>query len=75
MTGEVGDVDLTLVCIMWFANAIAIDHLVKDCLKEIGETTRKVGLNLKKGMAKKGDWSSQKLVATHEATLGNAPQA
>ena len=27
-------------------------------------TTRKVGLNLKERMAKKGGWSSQKLVAT-----------
>ena len=39
------------------------------------KTTRKVGLNLKEGMAKKGDWSCEKLVAAQEATLGDAPQA
>ena len=50
-------------------------HPVKDCPKEMGKTARKVGLNLKEGMAKKGAQSSQKLVATQEATLGDAPHA
>ena len=36
------------------------------------ETIRKVGLNLKEGMAKKGGWTSQKLV-TQQATLYHAP--
>ena len=57
----------------WFANAVELyqkknhncfwcgspDHLVKDCPKEMGKTARKVGLNLKEGMAKKGGQSSQ----------------
>ena len=89
MTGDVGDVDLSLGYIMWFANVIELyqkkncncfgsggsDHLVKDCPKEMGKTARKVGLNLKEGMAKKGIWSSQKLVANVQATLGDTPQA
>ena len=87
MTGEIGNVDLSLGYIMQFANVVELyqkrncncfgcgnpDHLVKDCLKELGKTTREIGLNLKEGMAKKGVWSSQKLVVTQEATLGNAP--
>ena len=72
---------------MWFANAIQLyqkkncscfgcgspDHLVKDCPKEMGKTARKVGLNLKERIAKKGGQSSQKSVAKQEASLGNAP--
>ena len=89
MTGAVGDVDPPLGYIAWFINVVELyqkkncnwfgcgspDHLAKDCLKEIGKTTRKVGLNLKEGMAKKGGQSSQKLVATQEATPGDSPQA
>ena len=40
------------------------DHLVKDCPKEMGKTPRKIGLNLKEGMVKKGGWFLEKLVAT-----------
>ena len=40
----------------------------------MGKTARKVGLNLKEGMARKGGQSSQKLVAMQEATLGNVPK-
>ena len=89
MTGEVGDVDLSLDYLIWFANAVQLyqkrnhncfgcgipDHLVKDCPKELGKTTWKVGLNLKEGMAKKGGWSPQNLVVTQEATPGDAPRA
>ena len=87
MTGEVSNVDPSLGDITWFANAVELyqkrncncfgcgspDHLVKDCLNEMEKTARKVGLNLKEGTAKKGCWSSQKSVATQEATLGDAP--
>ena len=30
------------------------DHLVKDCTKDLGKSARKVGLNLKEEMVKKG---------------------
>ena len=89
MTGEVCIVDPLLGFITWFTNVVELyqkrnhncygcdspDHLVKDCPKEMGKTTRMVGLNLKKGMAKKRDWSSEKLVATQDAILGDAAQA
>ena len=32
------------------------DHLVKNCPNDLGKTARKVGLNLKEGMVKKGGW-------------------
>ena len=68
MTGKVGDVDSLLGFITWFANVVELyqkrnhncfgcgspDHLVKDCLKEMGKTARKVDLNLKEEMAEKG---------------------
>ena len=44
---------------------------MKDCPKELGKTARKVGLNLKEGTVKKGGQSSQKMVATQQATLRN----
>ena len=86
MTGKVGDADPSLGFIACFANAVDLyqkrncncfgcgspEHLVKDCLKEMGKTARKVGLNLKEEMVRKGGWSSQKLVAMQEASLGNA---
>ena len=88
MTGKVGDVDPSLGFIVQFENVVELyqkrncicfgcgshEHLVKDCLKEMGKTSRKVGLNLKDGMIKKGDLSSQTSVAMQEATLGNAPK-
>ena len=84
-TGKVSNVDPSLGFITQFANVVELyqkrncnhfgygspDHLVKDCLKKMRKTTRKVGLNLKEGTAKKGGQSSQKLVATQEAILGN----
>ena len=87
--GEVDNIDPPLGYIIWFANVVELyqkkncncfgcdspDHLVKECPKELGKTTRKEGLNLKEGMAKKGCQSSQKLVATQQATSGDAPQA
>ena len=68
MTGEVGEVHPLLGYITQFANAVQLyqkrnhncfrggspDHLVKDCMKELGKTAWKVGLNLKEGMVKKG---------------------
>ena len=87
MTGGVGDIDPLLGFIVQFANAVELyqkrnhncfgcgcsDHLVNDCPKEMGKTARKVSLNLKEGMAKKGNWSSQKLVVSQEAAPGDAP--
>ena len=81
-TGKVGDVDLLLGYITWFANMVelyqkkncncfgcgSLDHMVIDCPRELGKTAWKVGLNLKEGMPKKGDQSSQKLVVAQEAT-------
>ena len=77
MTGRVSDVDPSLGFITWFANVVELyqkrncncfgsgssDHLVKGCPMEMGKTARKVGLNLKEGMAKKAGQSSQKVVA------------
>ena len=85
-SGEVGDVDPTLGYITCFANAVelcqkknyncfrcdSLDHLVKDCPKDLGKTARKVHLNLKEVMAKKGGWPFQKLVATQQTTPGDA---
>ena len=85
----VGDVDPSLGYIVWIANAVELyqkkncncfgcgspDHMVKDCPKGMGITARKVGLNLKEGMAKKGGQSSQKLLAAQKATPCNAPQS
>ena len=87
MMGEVINVDPLLGYIVWLTNVVELyqkmkcncfrcnsaDHLVKDCLKEIGKTTRKVSLNLKEGTMKKGSQSSQKSVAMQEATLGDVP--
>ena len=66
--GEVCDADLSLGYIMQFANVVELyqkkshncfrcgspDHPVKDCPKDLGKTTRKVGLNLIDRTAKKG---------------------
>ena len=66
--GDVSDLDPSLGFSAQFANAVELyqnrnhncfgcgssDHLVKDCPREMGKTTRKVGINLKEGMAKKG---------------------
>ena len=68
MTGKINDLDVSLGFIVQFTNVVELcqkrncncfrcgssDHLVKDCPKEMGKTTRKVGLNLKEGMVKKG---------------------
>ena len=88
MTGEVGDVEPSLSCIVQFANVVELyqkkdhncfgcgspDHLVKDCPKVMGKTKRKVGLNLKDGMVKKEGQSSQKLVAAQDATWVMLPK-
>ena len=88
MSGKVGSADQLLGYIVWFTNAVELyqkknhngfgcgrpNHLVKDCQKGLGKTARKVGLNLKEGMAKKGGQTSLKLVAAQQATLGEAPQ-
>ena len=47
----------------------------KAAQRNLGKTARKVGLSLKEGMAKKGGKSSQKVVATQQATLGDTPKA
>ena len=85
--GKVGDVDSSLGYMAWFANVVELyqkknhnyfgcgspDYLVKDCPKELGIPGRKVGLNLKEEMAKKGNWSSQESVAIQQTTPGNTP--
>ena len=67
-TGEIGDVNLLLGYIAWFTNAVQLyhkrncncfrccspNHLVKDCPKELGKAMRKVGLNSKERMEKRG---------------------
>ena len=72
-SGEGVGTDQLLGYIVQFANAVELyqkknlncfrcgnlDHLVKDCTKDLGKTTRKVGLNLKEGMAKKGGQTSE----------------
>ena len=77
MSGKVGSTNLLLSYIVQFANAVELyqkkncncfgsgspDHLVKDCPKDLGKTARKIGLNLKEGMAKKGGQTCLKLVA------------
>ena len=90
MSGDFGMADQLLGYIVQFTNAVELyqkkicncfecgspDHLVKDCLKDLGKTARKVGLSLKEGMAKKGGWSPlQKVVATQQAHLGDTPQS
>ena len=67
MSGEVGDTDLPLGFIVWFAIMVelyqkncncfrcgSLGHLVKDYPKDLGKTARKLGLNLKEEMVKKG---------------------
>ena len=87
LSGKFGSADQSLGYIVQFANAVELyqkrnhdcfgcgrlDYLVKDCPKDLGKTARKVGVNLKEGMAKKGGWTSQKLVAAQQATLGETP--
>ena len=88
MIGKVSDLNPLLGFVVQFANVVelyqkrelqllwgvgSLDHPVKDCLREMWKTARKVGLNLKEGTVKKGGWSSQKVVATQEATPGDAP--
>ena len=46
---------------------------MKDWPKEMGKTTRKVGLKMKEGTAKKGGQSSQELVAAQQAIPDDAP--
>ena len=89
MSGKVGGADQSLGNIVQLASAVelyqknnhncfgcgSLDHLVKDCPKDLGKTARKVGLNLKEGMAEKGGWTSLKLVATQQANQGKAPWA
>ena len=67
MSGEVVNVDPSLAYIAWFANVVELyqkknhncfrcvipDHPVKDYPKKLGKIARKVGLNLKEGMARR----------------------
>ena len=67
MSGEVDGADQSLGYNVWFANTVKLYqkknhncfrygspyHLGKDSPKDLGKTARKVGLNLKEGMAKK----------------------
>ena len=87
MTGKVSDVDASLGFITWFTNVVELyqkgnhncfgcgipDHLVVDCPKDLAKTARKVNLNFKEVMAKKGGQTSQMLAAAQQATLGKAP--
>ena len=51
------------------------DHLVKDCSKNVSETTRKVSLNVKEGTMKKGGQAPLKPVVTQPASPDGALQA
>ena len=48
-----------------YFRCVSPDHLVKDCPKDLSKTNRKVSLNVKEGMMKKGGWTPQKPVVTH----------
>ena len=48
---------------------------MKHCLKDLRKTTWKASLNVKVGMAKKGDQAPQKPVVTQLASLDEAPKA
>ena len=48
---------------------------MKDGLKDLSKTTRKVSLNAKEGMMNKGGWAPQKPVVTQLASPDEAPRA
>ena len=86
---ESGGADQALSYIIQFSNAVKLyqkknqncfgcgspDHLVKDCPMDLSKVTRKVSLNAKKGMAKKGSWTPQKPVVTQLASPDEALRA
>ena len=51
------------------------DHLVKECLKDLSNTTQKVSLNAKEGMMKKGGSAPQKPVVAQLASPDESPRA
>ena len=51
------------------------NHLVKDCPKDLSKVARKVNLNIKEGMKKKGNWTPQKPVVSQQASPDKAPRA
>ena len=83
-----GGGDQSVGYIIHFANAVELyhrknlncfrcgssDHLVRDCSKDLSKTTRKVSLNAKEGMAKKGGWTPWKPVVAQVASLDEAPK-
>ena len=46
------------------------DHLVKDCPKDLSKTARKVHLNTKEGMTKKGGWTPSETSSHSTGILG-----
>ena len=49
------------------------DHLIRDCPKDVGKIAKKVSLNAKEGMTKKGGWAPQKLSVTQPVSLDKSP--
>ena len=87
--GGIGGADQVIGYIIHFAIAVELyqkknwnclgcgspDHLVKDCSKDLSKTTRKVSLNVKEGMAKKGGWVPHKPVVSELASLDEVSNA
>ena len=86
---EIGGAEQLLSYIIWFANAVELyqkrnqncfgcgspEHLVKDCPKDLSKVTRKMSLNMKEGMIKKGSWTLQKPVVAQWSSLDKALRA
>ena len=53
----------------------SLDHIVKDCPKDLSKVARKASLNTKEGVMKKGGWIPQKPVVTQLASPDEAPRA
>ena len=68
LVGEAGDIDQSLDYIIWFANAVelyqkkkcncfrcgSLDHLVKDCPKDLGKNCKEGRFKLERGDAEEG---------------------
>ena len=88
-SGRGGGEDQSVRYIVHFANAVelyqkknqnclgcgSLDHLMRDCPKDLSKTTWKVSLNAKEGMTKKGGLAPQKPVAAQPAYPDKASQA
>ena len=86
---DIGGADHLISCIICFANVIKVyqkenqncfrcgspDHLGKDCPKDLSKVVRKVSLNTKEQMMKKGGQTPQKPVVAQLASPDEAPRA